>query len=230
MFLRRRNADLVNRIGRAGAHHAHAHAFLQFAVYNPHKDDNAKIRVIPAVDEERLQWRVRVARRGGKLGDNRFEHVRHAHAGLGGNLDRFRGVNADDVLDLRLDAVGLGGGQVDFVEDRHDFEIDVDRLIDIGERLRLDALARVDDEERALARRQRTRHLISEVHMARRVDEIEDIGLAVARRVFEPDGLRLDGDPALALKLMESSTCSFISRSVSPPVTWISRSASVDLP
>src|SRR5258705_590246 len=29
---------------------------------------------------------------------------------------------------------------------------------------------------------------------------------------------------------MESSTCSFISRCVSPPVSWISRSAKVDLP
>src|ERR1700741_5257760 len=29
---------------------------------------------------------------------------------------------------------------------------------------------------------------------------------------------------------MESSTCSTISRSASPPVSWISRSASVDLP
>jgi hypothetical protein len=29
---------------------------------------------------------------------------------------------------------------------------------------------------------------------------------------------------------MESSTCSTISRASSPPVSWISRSASVDLP
>jgi hypothetical protein len=35
--------------------------------------------------------------------------------------------------------------------------------------------------------------------MARRVHQVEDIGLAVARLVIEPDGLRLDGDPALAL-------------------------------
>jgi hypothetical protein len=33
---------------------------------------------------------------------------------------------------------GLGGGQVDLVEDRHDLVIRVDGLVDIGERLRLD--------------------------------------------------------------------------------------------
>jgi len=35
--------------------------------------------------------------------------------------------------------------------------------------------------------------------MARRVDQVEHIVLAVARPVVEPHGLRLDGDAALAL-------------------------------
>ena len=35
--------------------------------------------------------------------------------------------------------------------------------------------------------------------MAGRVDEVEDVVLAVAGRVGEPDGLRLDRDAALAL-------------------------------
>ena len=109
------------------------------------------------------------------------------------------GVEADDVLDLLLDAVGLGGRQVDLVEDRHDLVAGVDRLIDIGQRLRLDALGGVDDEQRALAGRQRARHLIGEVDMAGRVHQVEDIVLAVLGPVFEAHRLRLDGDAALAL-------------------------------
>ena len=66
--------------------------------------------------------------------------------------------------------------------------------------------------------------------MARRVDQVEDIVLAVACLVFEPNGLGLDGDARSRSISMESSTCSFISRSSSAPVSWISRSASVDLP
>ncbi len=75
----------------------------------------------------------------------------------------------------------------------------VDRLIDIGERLRLDALAGIDHQQRALARRQRPAHLIGKVDMAGRVDEIEDIVLAILGLVIEADRLRLDGDAALAL-------------------------------
>ena len=64
------------------------------------------------------------------------------------------GVEADHVLDLLLHALRLGGGQVDLVEDRHDLVVVVDRLVDVGEGLRLDALAGVDHQERAFARRE----------------------------------------------------------------------------
>ena len=75
----------------------------------------------------------------------------------------------------------------------------VERVIDVGERLRLDALAGVDHQQRALAGRERARHLIGEVDVAGRVHQVENVGLAVLGLVFEPDGLRLDGDAALAL-------------------------------
>ena len=93
-----------------------------------------------------------------------------------------RGVEPDHVLDLLLDLVGLGRRQVDLVEDRHDLVVVVDRLVDIGEGLRLDALGRVDHQQRALAGGQATADLIGEVDMAGRVHQVEDIGLAVLAR------------------------------------------------
>ena len=92
-----------------------------------------------------------------------------------------------------------GGGQVDLVDDGHDLVVDVERVIDVGEGLRLDALRGVDDEQRALDGRERAVDLIGEVDMTGRVDEVEDVGLAVARGVVEAHRLRLDGDAALAL-------------------------------
>ena len=115
--------------------------------------------------------------------------------------DRVGGVEADHVLDLLLDPLGLGGRQVDLVEDRHDLVVVVDRLVDVGERLRLDALAGVDDEERALAGGERAVDLVGEVDVAGRVDEVQDVVLAVLGAVVEAHGLRLDGDAALALDI-----------------------------
>jgi hypothetical protein len=86
-----------------------------------------------------------------------------------------------------LDAVGLGGGQVDLVEDRDDLVVGVDRLVDVGERLRLDALAGVDHQQRALAGGAASAvDLVGEVDMAGRVDQVEDVGPGrPLRGVFE---------------------------------------------
>ena len=77
-----------------------------------------------------------------------------ADAGLGRGQHGVRGVEADHVLDLLPHPLGLGGGQVDLVEHRHDLVVVVDGLIDIGQGLGLDALAGVHHQDRALAGRQ----------------------------------------------------------------------------
>ena len=131
--------------------------------------------------------------------DDGFEHVGDAEAGLGRDQHGAGGVDADHLLDLLADALGLGGRQVDLVEDDDDLVVLVDGLVDVGQCLRFDALRGVDDEQRALAGGERARHLVGEVDMAGRVDEVEHVVLAVVGAVVEAHGLRLDGDAALAL-------------------------------
>ena len=94
---------------------------------------------------------------------------------------------------------GSAAGKIDLVENGDDLMPRVEGVIDVRQRLRLDPLARVDHQERALACGERPRHLIGEVDVAGRVHEVEDVGLAVLGSVFEPHRLRLDGDAALAL-------------------------------
>ena len=109
------------------------------------------------------------------------------------------GVEPDHVLDLLAHPVGFRGGEIDLVEDRHDLVIVVERLIDIGERLRLHPLRGIDHQQRALAGGEAAVHLIGEIDMARRVDQVQLVELAVLGAVIEAHGLRLDGDAALAL-------------------------------
>ena len=110
-------------------------------------------------------------------------------------------VEPDDVLDLASRLVRLRAGQVDLVDDRDDLEVVLDRQVGVGERLRLDALRRVDEQQRALARGERPRHLVGEVDVPRRVDQVEDVHLPVVGLVGQPDRVRLDRDPALALEV-----------------------------
>ena len=115
--------------------------------------------------------------------------------------DRARAVEADDVLDLAAGFVGLRAGQVDLVDDRDDLEVAVDGQVRVGQRLRLHALARVHHQQRALARGQRPGDLVGEVHVARRVDQVQDVLLPVVGRVVQADRVGLDGDAALALEV-----------------------------
>ena len=110
-----------------------------------------------------------------------------------------RGVDADHVFDLLLDAVGIGRGQIDLVQNGQNFEVVVERLIDVGERLRFHALGRIDHENGAFAGGERARDLISEVDVAGRIHQVQLIGVAILGLVIEAHGLRLDGDAALAL-------------------------------
>ena len=85
----------------------------------------------------------------------------------------------EDVLELVHDRLGLGRGQVDLVEDRDEREALAQREMDVGERLGLDALGGVDDEDRALAGLQAVADLVGEVDVAGRVDEVQAVGQAV---------------------------------------------------
>ena len=197
--LGRETADTVDQMGGTRLHELDLLALFQGAVHHADEDDDAQIGVVPAVDEHRDQRRGGVALWRRDLGDDGFERFLDADPRLGAGQHRVVGGQADDVLDLGLHLVDVGGGQVDLVDDGDDLVVVLDRLIDVGERLCLDPLRRVDDEQRALARGQRPRHFIGEVDVAGGVHQVELIGLAILRGVGQAHRLRLDRDPALFL-------------------------------
>ena len=84
------------------------------------------------------------------------------------------------VHQLLRDALGLGARQVDLVDDGDELEVRLERQVDVRQRLRLDALRGIDDEQRALARGERARDLVAEVHVAGRVDQVQLVLDAVA--------------------------------------------------
>ena len=184
----------------AGGHELDARAGLEAAVQHAEQHDHALIGVVPAVEDQGLEGRVRVALGGGHARDQGFENLLDAHAGLGRNSDRtVLGLDADDFLDLFLDDFGLGRGQVDLVDDRDDLKVLVGRQVGVGHGLGFDALRGVHQQQRAFAGRHRARDFVGEVHVAGSVDQIEHIVLTVLGLVVEPYGLGLDGDALFAL-------------------------------
>ena len=139
------------------------------------------------------------ARGRGNVVHHGFEQVVDAHTGLAACQHGVVGGDGKAVLDLGLDALGLGAGKVDLVDERDDLEVGVHGHHGVGPRLRLDALGGVDHEHGAFACGQAAADLVGEVDVARRVDEVELVGFAIIGGIVDAYGLAFDGDAALAL-------------------------------
>ena len=110
----------------------------------------------------------------------------HALPGLRRDPQDVVRLAADQVADLAGDALGLGARQVDLVEHRDQLEPGLDRRVGVGDGLRLDPLGGVDDQQRALAGGEAARDLVGEVDVARGVDQVQVVGLAVVGGVGRP--------------------------------------------
>ena len=193
------HADAVDVMDRAVGEKLDPLALLQPPVDDAHQNDDAEIAVIPGIDQHRLQGRVLVPFGGGQVVHDGFERFGDALPGLGRDLNGPRSVDPDHVLDLFGDAVAISRRKVYLVENRDNFVIRVDGVIDVCQRLRLDPLAGIDHQQRAFDSAHGAGDLVGEVHVAGRVDQVQHVVLAVLRGVVDPHGLGLDGDAALAL-------------------------------
>ena len=81
-----------------------------------------------------------------------------------------------------------------------DFEVVLEGGILVGNRLCLNALRGIHDQQSAFAGRDAARHFVGKVDVAGSIDKVERIGLPLVV-VFHLDGVALDGDATLALKV-----------------------------
>ena len=174
---------------------------LQRALNHARQHDDAAIGIEPGIEDQRLQLVVGAPFRRRNVLDDGLQHLGHALAGLGADGQRVRGIEPDRALDHLFGALDVGARQIDLVDDGNDLQPVVDGDVGVGQRLRFDALRRVDHQQRAFAGGQRARNFVAEIHVAGRVDQVELVGLAIGRRIHHADRMRLDGDAALALQV-----------------------------
>ena len=200
-LLRREHTDLLHEIIAAGRHKADLVLGFKPPVHHPHQRYRAEIIVEPGIDDERPQRRRGRTLRRRNVAHDGFENVGDADAGFGAGADGVGGVEADDVLDLVNHAFGVSGRQIDLVQHRQDGKVKLGSGVTVGHCLSLHALGNIHHQQRAFARRQRTRDFIGKVHVPRRVNHVQAVGLAVARRVIERHALGLNGDAALTFEI-----------------------------
>ncbi len=197
----RKNAHFFDLAAAPGGHGEQGVVLAEAAVAHAHEGHHSLILVVDRVEDEGPRRPVGVARGRRDHVHHRLEHRGHAFAGLGRDLQDVGARAPDDRDDLVGPLLGLGSGQVDLVEHRDYLQVVLKRKESIGQSLRLHPLGGVDHQDDPLAGGHAPRDLVGEVHVARRVDEVELILLAILRVVVDADGLGLDGDAPLALQV-----------------------------
>ncbi len=180
---------------------ANFHVLRDSPVHHAHQHHRAAKRIEPRIENQRLQRRFRRAGRRRDARHDGFQHDLHAEAAFGADQQRVGGGNRQHIFDLLFRLLGLRRGQIDLVDDGNDREIVLRREKRVGDGLRLDALARVHHQQRAFARGKRARNFVGKIDVARRVDQVELVFVAVLGCVVQADALGLDGDAALALEV-----------------------------
>ena len=148
-------AHLVGVVFLAGGDEFHVVAFADDAIDHLEIGDNAPERVEYGVEDQTLQRRVGIAFWGGYFLNDGVQQLRDALAGLAAGPEDILTRATQQLDDLVFHLVGAGARQVDLVDHRNDLQVVLDGHIEIRDGLRLDTLGGVDNQQGALAGRDR---------------------------------------------------------------------------
>ena len=178
--------------GIAGAHGAFKHA---------HIDDNALVAVVNGVKDQGFQRGIGVALRGGNILHHAFQHLADIDAHLGAHARGIHAGQTDDILHLFGGGIRVSAGQVNLIQDGHNFQVVVNGQVAVGQRLGFHALAGIHHQDGTLTGSQAAADFVLKVNVARRVDQVELVFLAVIGVVVHGNGAGFDGNAALAFQL-----------------------------
>ena len=128
---------------------------MQAAIEQADVHDDAAVRVVFRVEDQRLEGSIRLSARRWNARHHSLEHLGDSDPLTRTGQQRIARIETHHLGDLAPHQIRVCRREIDLVDDRHDLEVVLDRLMGVRERLCLHALGRVDEEECALACRQR---------------------------------------------------------------------------
>ena len=160
--------------------------------------DDATEGVEDGVKDERLKRSLRVAHRGWHTLYDGIKDLVDTLSRLTTGKEHFVWIYSQQADDLVLHLFGRSTGQVDLVDHRYDRQVMLDRHVEVADGLRLYPLRSVYDEQRSLTCSYGARHLVAEVHVSWRVNQIERV-LHIILSIGHLYGVALDRDATLTL-------------------------------
>ncbi len=199
--LRSKDAHLLHFVTRVGAHHLDVLIGLDFARENADIGNHTAVNVKNRIEDEGTQDVVLRFRRRRDPVDHGLENLVDPDAHFRAAIDRFLGGNGEDFLELAMYRGEIGVRQVDLIDHRHDRQALFVGEVHVRNRLRLDALGRVHNEERAFTGCETARDFIGKIDVTWCIEQVEVVFLAVLGRVTHCHRMRLDRDPPFPLQI-----------------------------
>ncbi len=172
---------------------------LQRSVHDPYVSDDAAERIKDRVEDKGLERCFGITTRGGDTLYDGLHDVWNTDSGLAGGFDDVFAFTAGKFDHLIGHFFNAGRLHVYFIEHGDDLQVVLQGQEQVRDRLRLDALGGVYQQQRTLTGGDGAGNLVAKIHVAGGVDHIEDVLGPVRMRVTHLNGVALDGDAALAL-------------------------------
>ncbi len=97
--------------------------------------------------------------------------------------------------------IGPRAREIDLVHHRDDLQVAFHGEVEIGDGLRLDALGGIDHQHGSFTGIQRPGHLVGEVDVPGRIDEVEGIFLPIFGAIPHANRMAFNGDATLPLQI-----------------------------
>src|SRR5438094_9923519 len=152
---------------------------MNFAVDETDQHEDAAINVEPGIKKKSLERGIRIAFRRRNTIDNGLEDFFDAVSIFCADQQCVLGIHSDNRIQLFARARNICAGKIDLIDDRQDLEMVIDCKIGVDERLRLHSLRCIHNKKGALASCKASRDFITEVDVAWRIDQIQDVVTAV---------------------------------------------------
>ena len=120
-------SNLYNLFLCSGCHHADLRSLLYGTLADTAENDNALVRIVQGVKDQRLKRSLRIAVRSRNLVNDRLKHILDIETGLCGNARCIVRLKTNHIFNLICDPVWARTRKIDLVDNREDFQIMIKR-------------------------------------------------------------------------------------------------------
>ena len=196
----RKNADLFDFVILFGRHQLDAKSRRDAPGGDPDVGNYAAIAVKDTVKNEAPECFVGRLRRRNAMDDG-LENFLNAEADLGACFYGFIGGDRQNVFKLFLYRLDVRIRKVNFIDDRNNGQALFERQMDVGDRLRLNPLSGIHDQQGAFASREASGDFIGEIDVSRGIEQVKPVIVSIFRAIFHCYRMRFDRDTAFALQI-----------------------------